>query len=310
LSAIPRISVCVPLFNKAAAVERCLGTVLAAHVDDMEVAVFDNGSTDGSTEIVERMAVKDKRIRHVRLGHTVTIQESWRMAFMHGRGELLKLHSGDDEMPPDFWTHMLPPLENPDVDYAMCMEKLVATENADPADMARWEGVYAEINDVCRQLLAIKDPGERARLLVLKCTIQNRMGNIYKVVVRRSCLPLDRWRAIAAGFPMPMSYPDWDFLLRLILNHRGHFVEQALSEYTITSDAPYIRIRKDPALYLADCHSLLLMVLTVLADPTLHRLRAAMTRTEIQELFDEAARRLMHTANTALAMPAPAASPR
>ena len=28
-NAMPRLSVCVPLFNKAAAVQRCLGTVLA-----------------------------------------------------------------------------------------------------------------------------------------------------------------------------------------------------------------------------------------------------------------------------------------
>jgi glycosyltransferase involved in cell wall biosynthesis len=308
LTATPRISVCVPLFNKAATVERCLGTVLAARDGEMEVVVFDNGSNDGSSEIVERMAAKDPRVRYFRLDHTIMIQESWRMAFLHSRGELLKLHSGDDEMHPEFWSHMLPPLENPEIDYAMCIEKVVAT--AHPGiDVVCVQNCFDAINNGCRRLLALRDPAQRARQIAVTCSRMNNLGNIYKVVVRRSCLPLERWRALTPPYPMPTSYPDWDYLVRLVLNHRGHFVEKALSTYAITPDAPLVQIEKDRALFLADSHLLMLMVVTVLADPTLHRLRSAMTPDELQGLYEEAVRRLTHTTNLALAMPASISCP-
>ncbi len=55
-SIISEISVVIPLYNKAAEIERTLLSVLAQSVQPREIIVVDDGSTDGSAEIVERMA--------------------------------------------------------------------------------------------------------------------------------------------------------------------------------------------------------------------------------------------------------------
>jgi glycosyltransferase involved in cell wall biosynthesis len=51
---VPRVSVIVPLFNKAAYVERALASISSQTFADFEVIVVDDGSTDGSAEIVAR----------------------------------------------------------------------------------------------------------------------------------------------------------------------------------------------------------------------------------------------------------------
>jgi hypothetical protein len=58
---MPRVSVIIPLFNKAPWVARCLRSVLGQTFRDIEVIVIDDGSTDGSAAIVNAQA--DARLR-------------------------------------------------------------------------------------------------------------------------------------------------------------------------------------------------------------------------------------------------------
>jgi glycosyltransferase involved in cell wall biosynthesis len=304
MSANPKISICMPMYNKVSAVARCLGTVLANNVDGMEVLVFDNGSNDGSSDIVRDLAARDPRIRYVRLDHTVMVQESWRMAILHAKGEVLKVQSADDELHSEFLTHMLPPIQSGQCDFTLCAEQVVFKGNTN-LDTAGLEKFWASINANCKQILSIADLRQRARQIAVSSAAYNHLGNIYKALFHRRCLPLDRWKAIILAYPMPTSYPDWDFLLRLVLSHRGTFIDRPLSVYEVTPDAPVVRLRSNPAMVVADNHQLMLQVLTVLADPTLHALRAAMTPQELQQLANEAVQRLGKTINATLAITKP-----
>ena len=49
---LPTVSVVVPVYNAEATLERTLDTILAQTVDDIEVLVVDDGSTDGSERVV------------------------------------------------------------------------------------------------------------------------------------------------------------------------------------------------------------------------------------------------------------------
>ena len=57
----PAISVIIPLYNKAQHVERAIGTILNQTFTDFEIVVVNDGSTDGSDNVVER--IPDSRIR-------------------------------------------------------------------------------------------------------------------------------------------------------------------------------------------------------------------------------------------------------
>lgn len=298
----PLISVCVPLFNKAAGVETALQTAAACRDYPLEIVVFDNGSTDGSSEIVARLARQDERIRHVRIGQTIMIQESWRMAMLHGRGEFLKVQSADDELDSDFFGAMLPPLlARPEIAYTMCAERPEARGLT--TDPAKVQNAYRYINDTCRQLIAIESPLERARQLMIASALENRLGNIYKVLFRRTALPLARWGMVTRAYPLPTSYPDWDFLVRLILKYRGEYIDRELSRYIITPDAPLARLLTDGTLRVADGFQRLLQVMTVLGDPELAALRAACTQEDLQYLANQAGVRIEYIVNQVLTIP-------
>lgn len=63
---LPRLSFIVPVYNTAPWLDRCLGSLLGKDVPDLEVVAVDDGSTDGSLDILLRWAAKDGRLKVVR----------------------------------------------------------------------------------------------------------------------------------------------------------------------------------------------------------------------------------------------------
>lgn len=63
LPRVPRVSVLVPARNEARAIERCVRSLLAQDYPDFDVLVLDDGSTDGTGEILRQLAATDGRLR-------------------------------------------------------------------------------------------------------------------------------------------------------------------------------------------------------------------------------------------------------
>ncbi|MBK1660618.1 glycosyltransferase [Paracraurococcus ruber] len=57
------VSVLIPARNEAANIEACVAAALASRGVAVEVVVIDDGSTDGTAEIVQRLAADDPRVR-------------------------------------------------------------------------------------------------------------------------------------------------------------------------------------------------------------------------------------------------------
>lgn len=93
----PAVSVCIPVHQGAAHLERALRSVLDQDVD-LEVVVRDNGSTDGSSDVVR--AVGDPRVRLVRVEETVPMAENWARTVDLARADLVKIVCADDAVAP------------------------------------------------------------------------------------------------------------------------------------------------------------------------------------------------------------------
>lgn len=61
----PRFSVIVPLYNKAPYVRKALESILTQLYKDFECIVVDDGSTDGSLDVVQSLKIKDRRLKIV-----------------------------------------------------------------------------------------------------------------------------------------------------------------------------------------------------------------------------------------------------
>ena len=58
---MPKISIIIPLYNKEAAIERTIQSVLCQEFHDFELIVVNDGSTDHSLDVVK--GISDERIR-------------------------------------------------------------------------------------------------------------------------------------------------------------------------------------------------------------------------------------------------------
>jgi GT2 family glycosyltransferase len=114
-----RVSVIIPLYNKARWVRRSLDSIAAQRLGDFEVIVVDDGSTDGGGEIVA--SYPDRRFRLVRQANGGPGAARNR-GIAEARGELIAFLDADDEWLPDFLSHNVSVLESagPRVAAAVC----------------------------------------------------------------------------------------------------------------------------------------------------------------------------------------------
>ena len=128
------VSVVLPVYNGAAMVRESLESVLGQSYPDFEVIAIDDGSTDGTGEILEEYARRDDRIRVVHQDNRQipkTLSRGFRMA----RGEFLTWTSADNRFKPDF------------------LEKMVSCLVRHP----EWDMIYANVDIVGEDGLPLRD---------------------------------------------------------------------------------------------------------------------------------------------------------
>ncbi|MCW0216001.1 MAG: glycosyltransferase [Pseudonocardia sp.] len=95
---VPAVSVCVPAYQGARFIGATVESVLAQTFTDFELVVLDNGSTDGTSDVVR--SFDDPRIRLERREETVPLSENWNRVVRLGRAPLVKLLCADDVLLP------------------------------------------------------------------------------------------------------------------------------------------------------------------------------------------------------------------
>ena len=110
----PKVSLCIPAFQAERYLQSTLDSVLAQTYPDMEVVIVDNGSSDGTSDIVDR--IDDDRVRVVRNVTTLPLVDNFNLAVQQCRGEYVKLVCADDLLEPDCVAAQVAVLEaNPEV---------------------------------------------------------------------------------------------------------------------------------------------------------------------------------------------------
>lgn len=62
---MPKISIIVPVYNTEKYLSRCVESILSQTLEDIEIIIVDDGSTDGSGIICDKFELRDKRVRVV-----------------------------------------------------------------------------------------------------------------------------------------------------------------------------------------------------------------------------------------------------
>jgi glycosyltransferase involved in cell wall biosynthesis len=98
----PLVSVGLPVFNGEALLEEAIRSVLGQTMDDLELILCDNASTDRTAEICRDCAASDPRVRYYRNARNLGAAPNYNLAFAHARGRHFKWLAHDDRMLPSF----------------------------------------------------------------------------------------------------------------------------------------------------------------------------------------------------------------
>lgn len=153
-AAKPLISVLVPVYNAASTVELALGSLSRQTFGDFEAVVVDDGSTDGTAEVVERAASSDGRIRLVRSAH-VGLVRVLNLGIEECRGELIARMDGDDICHPQRLRIQLEyMLANPDISVCSTLVRSFPQSAVGEGfrRYERWQNCVISHDDVARDI--------------------------------------------------------------------------------------------------------------------------------------------------------------
>ena len=93
------VSVIIPCYNKEVYVEACASSILQQDFASFEVIMVDDGSTDGTGSVCDRLAATDERLR---VYHTANggVTAARRYGVEHARGRYIMFVDSDDRLMP------------------------------------------------------------------------------------------------------------------------------------------------------------------------------------------------------------------
>ncbi|SEV98947.1 glycosyltransferase family 2 protein [Natrinema salifodinae] len=110
-----RVSVIIPTYNRAAALPTAIDSALEQTIDDLEVVVVDDGSTDDTDSVLAEY--EDSRVRPVVHATNQGANVARNTGIEHARGEYVAFLDSDDEWHPEKLEQQLAALEDRSDDW-------------------------------------------------------------------------------------------------------------------------------------------------------------------------------------------------
>jgi glycosyltransferase involved in cell wall biosynthesis len=97
----PKVSVIVPIYNQLSFIRETVESVLAQDHQNIELVLSDDGSTDGTSEVLRKYAAQDpERVKMVASDENTGIAGAFNRALDAHRGDYIAWLGGDDVMLP------------------------------------------------------------------------------------------------------------------------------------------------------------------------------------------------------------------
>lgn len=114
-----KVSIIVPVYNMEAYLARCLDSIVSQSLNDIEIIVLNDGSTDGSEAIIKRYEADDDRIRYISHDN-IGLGRTRNRGIEAAAGEYIGFVDSDDFIEPDMYELMYEKAKNENLDVAVC----------------------------------------------------------------------------------------------------------------------------------------------------------------------------------------------
>jgi alpha-1,3-rhamnosyltransferase len=206
--AIPLVSVLMPAFNHEAYVEAAVRSVMAQSYPRVELIALDDGSTDATASILERLAAELK-FTFLRNDRNIGLNPTLERAMAHSQGDYLSILASDDMILPDKIGRQMDHIRDHGLD-----------------------GIYANgflLTPDGRQVpIDLDEAGKRfaaGTLLQLAYIDDTKLPLLQSGLFRREAL------ISLAPYRREFRSDDWVILIKLLENYRIGFVDERLFIY-------------------------------------------------------------------------------
>lgn len=114
----PIVSVIMPAYNAGAYIEVAIRSVMAQTVQDWELLVLDDGSSDDTCAVVQRLAEEDQRVKLIRNPENLGAAQTRNRGFTLSVGEYVALLDSDDVWMPEKLEKQLAEMEQKGADFS------------------------------------------------------------------------------------------------------------------------------------------------------------------------------------------------
>ncbi|MBP0000442.1 MAG: glycosyltransferase family 2 protein [Cyanobacteria bacterium SID2] len=218
---MPKVSVCIPTYNRAHYLTYSVNSVLAQTYTDFELIICDDASSDNTPDVVKQW--DDPRIRYIRHPQNIRRSRNMRSGFEAATGEYFIKFDDDDALCPEFLEKTVKVLDDrPEIDLVCTSHWIIDAnhqrdENATRDNAARWG----------------KDKLQNGKIPDL--TLQT--FHFQSLQVGSTLFRLEALQAVdfMRSFPPEADgCEDFDLLVRLaIAGKQGYFIPEYLMEYRI-----------------------------------------------------------------------------
>lgn len=214
---MPLFSVIIPLYNKAPYVRKTIESVLGQTFDDYELIIIDNGSNDGSSEIVAEF--NDPRIQIVRLEENIGVSNARNKGVELSTAPYITFLDADDWWEPTF------------------LEEMAGLTERHPNASIYGTGYYI-----------VKNGKKRVAPIGVEEGFTEGEINYCNVYAKTLCMPLTSITVAMSrtifdemgGFkPYLKLGEDFDLWIRIALKHKVVFLNKPLSSYNQDVDVTY-----------------------------------------------------------------------
>ena len=119
----PKVSVIIPTYNRAGLLPRAVNSALAQTLEDIEVIIIDDASTDHTPRVAARF--DDPRVRYIRHECNRHLATARNTGIFNSRGMYIALLDDDDELLPNALEELAALLDDSPPDVALAYGKAI-----------------------------------------------------------------------------------------------------------------------------------------------------------------------------------------
>jgi glycosyltransferase involved in cell wall biosynthesis len=218
-----KASIIIPTYNRANFIEETIKSVLSQTMKNLEVIIVDDGSTDGTKEIIKNLATNDDRIKYLYQENCGRPSVPRNIGFKNSTGEYISFLDSDDIWLPQKLEKQIELFEKDKsgkLGFVDC-KYIIIGENSE--EIKQNYSSHGYRGNILKQMLKdhlIITPGS----VLIKRSIINTVGLLDE---RLKCLD------------------DWDMWLRISKHYKIDFVNKKLFKYRVHKNSFTVNLSMD-----------------------------------------------------------------